>query len=185
MIRFLLCLSLSLCLAAAAWSGESCRQCGCGACKKVCRLVCETRQETIWCYDCKCEDFCVPGPSCLLGTRCVPDPCNPCRTHREFCWKPSCGPLRERMVLYKVPQVVERPSYRCVVECICCECGQARIDDEATRQLVEEGRIEGIEFAARAAPLTAAAVDALPDENAEAAAQPVRPVAFWQRLLGR
>ncbi len=147
MTRYLIAATLAVAMAATGWArGRGCPQCGCGQCKKVCKLVCETKKETVWCYDCKCEDFCIPGKSCLLGSKCVPNTCDPCKTHREFCWAPSCGPVRQKMVLLKVPKTVEKTVYKCVVECVCCGCGCAKVDFDATKQLVENGNIEGIEF---------------------------------------
>src|SRR5688500_7438152 len=55
-----------------------CDHCGhAGACQKVCRLVCETKKVEVTCWGCKCEDFCVPGPS--------KPGCKHCETVCEFC----------------------------------------------------------------------------------------------------
>ena len=35
------------------------------SCDNVCKLVKTTIKKKVICYGCKCEDFCVPGKSCL------------------------------------------------------------------------------------------------------------------------
>jgi hypothetical protein len=111
---------------------DCCPGCGCHVHKR-CRLICETKQVTTFEYNCECEDFCLPGRSCHCGTKCVPD-CNTwCGFRKEVIWKPSCGPIKTRTYLTKVPVVKEVPSYRCVVECVCSRCGQASIDGKATQ----------------------------------------------------
>ena len=124
MVRSLLAMLVTLATAAGAWASDCCSHCGCNHCKLVTRNVCEMKKETVWCYECKCEDFCVPGPSQLCGTRCVPNDCDCSRSHREFIWKPGCGTPRTRTILVKVPKVVEKPVYKCVVERVCTQCGQ-------------------------------------------------------------
>lgn len=120
----LLAILVTLAMAAGAWANDGCAKCGCSHCKLVTRNVCEMKKETVWCYECKCEDFCIPGPSQLCGTRCVPNDCDCSRSHREFIWKPGCGTPRTRTILVKVPKIVEKPVYKCVVERVCAQCGQ-------------------------------------------------------------
>lgn len=119
-------------MASQAWA-DGCPSCGCQHAHKRCRLICETKKVTTFDYVCECEDFCLPGRSCNLGTKCVPD-CNAFFGHRkEVIWKPNCGPIKTRTFLAKVPVTKEVPSYRCVVECICGHCGHANLDGQATR----------------------------------------------------
>lgn len=112
-----------------------CGQCGCGLRpKKICRLKCEMKPVTTFDYSCKCEDFCVPGPSKCCGTRKVPD-CNAwCGFRKEDIWQPRCGCVRKRTVLVKVPVTKQVPTYTCEVVCICGGCGCAQVDEAATAE---------------------------------------------------
>src|SRR6186997_1506022 len=56
-----------------ALSGECgcCAHCGCSdGCEKICRLVREEKKVEVTCWGCKCEDFCVGGPSCEKCRHC-------------------------------------------------------------------------------------------------------------------
>jgi hypothetical protein len=101
----------------------SCTSCGCHCgLKPVCRLVCEMKEVTEWCYDCKCEDFCVPGPSKKCGEECQPDCTSP---HGKSChtlWQPSCGKAHQRTLLIKYPVKKLVPAYRCEVVHMCDRC---------------------------------------------------------------
>ncbi len=134
-------LSLSLAILALAQSAIAehlARRCQCGdCCQKVCRLVVETKKETKICYGVKCEDFCLPGRSCITGTKCVTDPCTG-RCHREYCWQPNCGEVRTRRVLTKTPVTTEKTVYRCVVEDRCQKCGTAEVDQPSTMRLSQQ-----------------------------------------------
>lgn len=112
-----------------------CAQCGCGLRpKKVCRAKCEMKPQTTFEYDCKCEDFCVPGHSKCCGVRKVPD-CNAwCGYRKEHIWQPSCGCVRTRKVLVKVPVTRQVPVYTCEVVCICHGCGCTQVDEAATAE---------------------------------------------------
>ena len=117
-----------------------CNQCGCGQCvKKVCRIICEPKKETKWVYCCVCEDFCLPGPSKKCGERCVPD-CTDCDgVRKEIIWKPSCGPIRTKKKLVKMPVTIEKPGYKCIVVCICNGCGCRQVDECATAEYEASG----------------------------------------------
>lgn len=112
---------------------SACALCGCHApCKKVCRLVCETKkvEETVW--EVQCEDFCpllpkIFGKKCGCGDPgCGRDPavCGGCEAG---CGKepptPQCGKSRVKKTLVKKTITKEVPVYRCVVEYVCGECG--------------------------------------------------------------
>jgi hypothetical protein len=98
-----------------------CGGCGCQPCtRKVCRLVCETKEVTKKVYSCECEDFCVPGRSICCKTPCnCPGKC--CKDHTV--WKPTCGCVRTRVVLVAKDEKKKVPSYKCVVEEVCTRCG--------------------------------------------------------------
>jgi len=109
-----------------------CAICGCHApCKKVCRLVCETKkvEETVW--EVQCEDFCpllpkIFGKKCGCGDAgCGQDPAasGGCEVG---CGKepplPQCGKSRTKKTLVKKTITKEVPVYRCVVEYVCDGC---------------------------------------------------------------
>jgi len=109
-----------------------CDICGCQApCKKVCRLVCETKkvEETVW--EVECEEFCPLLPKifckkCGCGDAgCGQDPaaCGGCEggCGKEAC-PPQCGKPRVKKTLVKKTITKEVPVYRCVVEHVCGGC---------------------------------------------------------------
>ncbi len=110
-----------------AWAGQAqaggcCPGCGCRKLKKVCVPVCETKKETTYEYSCKCEDFCVPGPSKVVG-HCVKKDCRGC----EHCCpvrQPTCARVQTRVLLQKTPVVTEKPHVHWVVKTVCCGCGR-------------------------------------------------------------
>jgi hypothetical protein len=104
--------------------GNCCACCGCECqCCKVCKLVPEIRKEVKVCYKCECEDFCVPGKSCIVGWKCVPKDCG-CgnRFLPEPIWKPSCGCVRTRKKLIKIEELKEVKGFKCVVIKMCPQC---------------------------------------------------------------
>lgn len=117
-----------------ALAGDCCAHCGCDCnCRKICRLVCETKKVPKITYDCKCEDFCVPGPSKCVGvcdTGC--DQCGGCGCklccHKKKIYEPTCACVHTKKVLVKHVEMVEKPSYKWVVEYVCdscaCKCQQ-------------------------------------------------------------
>jgi hypothetical protein len=121
-------------LAGSVRSGEMpCGQCGCGhAVRKVCRLVptVKVTTRTTWCV--KCGDICVPGPSTKCGVQCVPDCQARHGVRKEIVWKPSCGCIFPTRTPEKHVEKIEKPGYKCVVEIVCCQCGQAHDDGPAT-----------------------------------------------------
>jgi len=121
-------------LNATAQAGD-CGCCNCGnhhGVRKVCRLVCDTKEISTYCYGCKCEDICLPGKSCrgclhsdcVCGEDCPEDCCD----HRPLChlewfdWKPSCAKVRTVKKLVKYELTREIPSWKWVVEEVCCDC---------------------------------------------------------------
>jgi hypothetical protein len=102
-----------------AWADDCCIHCGCHAhLQKVCRLVPDEKKVTKTHYDVKCEDICLPG-----------------RSHKCGCeWIPSCGKVKTVKKLVKVDVTKKVPSFKCVVETICCDCCQrlAAAEDQDT-----------------------------------------------------
>jgi hypothetical protein len=104
---------------------ECCNHCGCQChCCKVCRLVPEVKQVPKVRYECECEDFCVPGPSCIVGYECPKDDDCDYRFFKraEPIWKPSCGCVRTRRKLVKIETMKEVKAYKCVVVNLCPHC---------------------------------------------------------------
>lgn len=128
---------LMLACASALLSGDTradtgcCEHCGCRhKVKKVCRLVCETKKEKKAEYCCETEDFCVPGRSQRCGTTCD------CDGHRKPVWKPTCARVRTKTKLVKKEVTKEVPTWKWVVEEICCDC-QANLEHETAREVAE------------------------------------------------
>lgn len=94
----------------------------CGSCecvRKVCVPKMIEKEIKKVCWDAKCEDFCVPGPSVWCGKVCKTDECG-CWTHDL--WKPTCGEVRTRVIPVrketkrKVPAV----EWKVQEQCLCC-----------------------------------------------------------------
>jgi hypothetical protein len=109
---------------------DHCARCGCEAdCCKVCRLVCGTKKVPKITYECKCEDFCVPGPSehCVVRD----DACG-CKKH---IYTPTCAKVRTRKVLVKHETMEEVASYKWVVDPVCGACaGKCAAETAALQQ---------------------------------------------------
>lgn len=125
MKAFLCCaLLLAFCQSALA---QCCNHCGCQSnCRKVCRVICETKKVPKVTYDCECEDFCVPGPSCRSTV------CDECG-HKKHVYTPGCGEVRTRTKLVKKETMEEKVTYKWVVETLCggCETRCAAADKAA------------------------------------------------------
>lgn len=114
-----------------AWSVENslghsgqCSHCGCSCeCQKVCRLICETKEVKKTCYTCKCEDFCVPGPSQKCATTCG---CGKCKECREAACVPTVAYIKTKKIPVKHEEIIKKPSYRWVVEYVCPKCAAAK-----------------------------------------------------------
>ena len=109
-----------------AGHGDNCGQhCGCSCeCQKICRLVCETKEVTKVTYRCKCEDFCVPGPSQRCQNDCN---CGHCDSCNQVTWIPTCAEVKTRKVLVKTEEKTKKPSYRWVVEYLCPQCANGPV----------------------------------------------------------
>lgn len=116
--------------------GGCCAHCGCeNECRKICRLVCEEKKVSITCWGGKTEDFCLPGPSQRECKHCETvcdeetcDPKAPCTAAKKFVWfdwSPSCKTTihtKNKLMKKTVTKMV--PSYKWVVEEVCCDCEQ-------------------------------------------------------------
>ncbi len=122
-------------LAANDTQAVGCDHCGqSGACQKVCRLVCENKKVEVTCWGCKCEDFCVPGPSkrgckhCETVCGLCDEACDPNSTHAKtknfvwYDWMPGCATIHTRKKLMKQTVTKTIPSYKWVVEDLCPHC---------------------------------------------------------------
>lgn len=115
-----------LAIACLAWDvrgGDGCGccpHCGCGV-NKVCRIVPVVTKTPKTEYYCKCGDICVPGRSKCVGTECVTD-CDGC-THQQKVFEPCCGKVYATVTPGKTTTMIEKCSYKCVVEYVCCKCG--------------------------------------------------------------
>jgi hypothetical protein len=120
----------------------NCARCGCAAeCCKVCRLVCEEKKTEVYCYGCKCEEFCLPCPSKpgRCHYECVCDDCEHCEDPDAplakpkrfvwFDWFPGPARIYTRTKLMRKTETVSVPSYKWVVEDLCPDCAAAANDE--------------------------------------------------------
>ena len=136
--------SLSLPSLAFAGDGDYCACACCGqhaACQKICRLVKDERKIPVTCWGCKCEEFCLGGPShvgCVhceeVCNACDPkqpaDPKVPYSLPKTLVWKewiPRCSTgIYTRKRLMRKTETKTVPSFKWVVEDLCPHCeGQA------------------------------------------------------------
>lgn len=98
-----------------------CDRCGCTDCclKKCCKPVPVEIEKKEVCFDCKCEDFCVPGRSCLLDTICHDDACG-CWVERV--WKPTCAEVRTRNVMVKKEVSRKSQGFKWELQNLCPAC---------------------------------------------------------------
>ena len=113
-----------------------CDHCGCqNSCNKVCKLVPDERKVETTCWGCKCEEFCVTGPSCSECEQCetVCDPCEnggdpkaPVGKAKRLVWKlwgpPCSAKMYTKKKLYKKTITKKVPGYKWVVEDLCAQC---------------------------------------------------------------
>lgn len=130
-------LQLLVCLCAllagpSALSAKDCECANCGVtacCRAYCRCVPSTEEKKETCFECKCEDFCVPGPSIFCGRKseAISLPENECGCAGKCCiswniWKPRCAQVRTKKVLVVHEVKKEVPSHKWEVEYLCDEC---------------------------------------------------------------
>lgn len=109
-------------LTAVAPAGDHCAHCGCCAnlCK-ICRCVPAEKEVTRVCWDVKCEDFCVPGPSKCCGKV---NECDECGQWCRTVWSPGCAEVYTKHIPVKKEVKRKVPSYKWVVETVCPACKQ-------------------------------------------------------------
>ncbi len=141
--------------------GQDLQAGGCDGCqatcggRKVCRLVCEVKEVEVTCWACKCENFCVPGPSKVRCKHCEPactEPGShcPCQTSPKpkkfiwFSWCPGCAKVKTKKRLLKRTVIKEIPTYKWVVVNYCPSC----CDGCGPVKLAPKDAYEGQEFPA-------------------------------------
>ena len=95
---------------------------GCGGCegvRKVCVPKPVEREIKKVCWDAKCEEFCVPGPSEYCGRKQGRDECG-CWWYDI--WKPSCAEVRTRQVPVKRVTTRKVPGVEWKLEERCAAC---------------------------------------------------------------
>ncbi len=105
---------------------KCCPSCGCRL-VPVCHVYCAPKTVVEHKYTCRCEEVCIPGPSCCCkgcgncdgsGSCCGGD------TGNNGC-QGCCGHCRvrevARLVIHPVPK--ETPVRKCTVEWVCPKCG--------------------------------------------------------------
>lgn len=99
-----------------------CDHCGCNAClRRVCVPKPVEKEIVKVCWDYKCEEICVPGPSTYCGEKCQEDKCG-CWSFKI--WKPGCAEVRTRRVPVKTEVKRKVPGVEWVVEYRCEACCQ-------------------------------------------------------------
>lgn len=112
-------------------AAQCCDHCGCQSdCYKVCRPVCEIKKVPKVTYGCECEDFCVPGKSCRSVV------CDECG-NKKHVYTPTCGEVRTRTRLVKHENMVDKVTYKWVVETVCCGCRERCVAAEKAGQPLE------------------------------------------------
>lgn len=94
----------------------------CGGCDRV-QTSCVSRmtekEVTKVCWDYRCEQVCIPGPSIFCGTRCQRDDCG---CWACWLWKPTCAEVITRHVPVKKEVQRKVPAVEWKVEERCCQC---------------------------------------------------------------
>jgi len=124
MKRFSLFALLGLAAASTCIAGgqTGCAECGCNRLKKVCRVVPEVKKVTATKWVVECEEICIPGKS-RCEERLVSDPACVDAPRYETVTVPTCDRIVTRKKLKKVTTTTEKPSFKCVVDTVCCQCG--------------------------------------------------------------
>jgi hypothetical protein len=166
-----------------------CNSCGCNSGCKVCRLVPEVTKVTTYEYRIECEDFCLHGRSQCCGSHLVPGECCGDCPRCEKIWKPTCGCVKTKGKLVKIPVVKEKCGWKCVVVSGCRGCGNCCADArvataEETQLAIETARQQGILLTAAEEPIVVTIPEELPAvPDAKPVAAPSKLKAFLG-LLG-
>jgi len=94
----------------------------CGSCQCIRRVPVSKpvmKKKTKVCWDTKCEDVILPGPSCLCGKRHGRDDCG-CFWYQL--WKPTWAKVITKTVPVKREVTREVPGFEWTVEERCCHC---------------------------------------------------------------
>ena len=136
-------LALVVLNASAALAGQGpspCPGCGCVKTRKICRLVCEMKEDINYEYDVDYDDYCLPDTSKITGKKWVPNCQCPFKCRKVLLWQPRCVcKIHTRKTLVKIPVIKKVPNYNCVVESVCCGCGKSHVDAQATAQARQQG----------------------------------------------
>lgn len=122
--------------AVAAAETCDCSHCGAyGHCRVVCRCVATTEEKSETCFECRSEDFCVPGPSIWCGRKCEAVPLDDDHSDCPLScciswnvWKPRSAHVRTKHVLVVHEVKKEVPSFKWEVEYVCDECRRCCAD---------------------------------------------------------
>jgi len=106
-----------------AGEGCGCPHCGCCDVKVVCRIVPQITKTPKVEYSCQCEDVCMPGRSICTGKETVTDCHGNC--YQQKCYEPTCGKVYNKTTLVKTTTMIEKCTYKCVAETVCCKCGSS------------------------------------------------------------
>ena len=105
-----------------------------GVVLKIFDMLHQQKDVEVICWGCKCEPFCVPGPGCPTCRHCqcvcpnCEGGCDPEKVHsqaKRFVWTdwvPSFAQMYTRTKLMKKTEKVKVPTYKWVVEEVCCDC---------------------------------------------------------------
>ena len=94
----------------------------CGSCQCIRRVPVSKpvmKKKTKVCWDTKCEDVILPGPSCLCGKHHGRDDCG-CFWYQL--WKPTWAKVITKTVPVKREVTREVPGFEWTVEERCCHC---------------------------------------------------------------
>lgn len=128
------------CAAGPEPSRPRCAGCGCATFRKVCRLVCEMKEDIDYEYDVDHDDYCLPAVSQIRGKKWVPDCKSLLGWRKALIWKPRCDcKVHSRKTLVKIRVVKKVPTYNCVVDRVCCRCGKSEVDLKATEKVRQQG----------------------------------------------
>lgn len=105
---------------ARADSSGTCARCGrCCAVRTVCVPKRVEKEIVKVCWDVRCEDICIPGPSKKCGTQCGEDCCG---CWELPVWQPTCAKVITRRVPVKTEVKRKVSAIEWVVECRCEHC---------------------------------------------------------------
>lgn len=149
-----------------------CPGCGCSRTKKVCRLVCEMKDDIDYEYDVDYDEYCLPDTSKIRGKKWVADCTSLLGYRKELIWQPRCKcKIHTRKTLVKIPVIKKVRTYNCIVDSVCCGCGKSHFDAEATARARQQGimpdSVDGPIVLDTGEPFEAVARDEHPPERSQ------------------